>query len=643
VTDLAIIDSVEELHHFVKNRPNQVEQLHVVATTPSAALEARNLGVTAESIEAHKDLGWVSKINQIAKELSQGWWRSASLRGASPPLSSYLDTEFGKVFELSFVHVIAEAARAVMMAEKLIEATQPRQVWLYEPAHSLSGGLWVGISVNLRARAIALVVEEAGITVRRLSLPRSPRALVGRLPGVRLLKRTLQHLRKPRDESVHHAPPQPLVLSTLENCKRVLVYAEGRHNHDLIPLILELQRNSDIEVIAVSQDMPETCMTILRDERVTLCDPSTYDSVDLRREVGEVADSVAAKWSEIRDDPGLNDLGREHVGISLWPLTKFQFRWLFAEGFSYAARRGRLALATLEHLQPDVILSTVDCSLHDLCWILPGQSLDIPCITQLHGARYITPASHVWNLGSYDKTAVWGSLTAAWHTEATGRPAEDFVLAGFPVFETSKQRYDSTDVDEVRTALGLDAAKPVLLFLVSLVEGCFASYFQSELAIYDAFFSGVRKIPNVQTVIRAHPGANRQFLEQYVLQVSTPCWLNPESELLPLIKAADVIIGQPTTALVEAMIVKKPVVLFNASLAPDLAWWLEHSDLCSVDRSEELSDLVQSILTNQRRRATLIAAQNRFLDILAGPIDGRSCQRIIRLIETAAYGKSPSP
>src|SRR5262249_9096203 len=144
----------------------------------------------------------------------------------------------------------------------------------------------------------------------------------------------------------------------------------------------------------------------------------------------------------------------------------------------------------------------------------------------------------------------------------------------------------------------------------------------------------VSRMPEVQIIVRTHPASSAKLPLDCARRWRIDCLVNPPAELLPLLKLAAVVVGQPTTALAEAMLVEKPVVFFNVMMSREMAWWLDHGDLASIDDAAELPSAIRAILTDPLRRSRMLENQKEFLAKLLGPVDGGASQRTVQLMKT---------
>lgn len=634
LVNLVVLKNPGEVAQFSKTELFREGRYRLITTTPDASLECEVKDIPYAEIENYQSFDDIERINTATHRLSEGWWKEESIKKICPELSSYCGITPGHALGLAFYHVISEAVRSVIIAERLIATEKPDTILMYRNSETRAGGPWVGFWLSLKTDAIELVASRIGVPVnlhkavhRRSYVVTRMRRLASR--GKSLIKSLLN--KKSHDEHTFGSSDE-FKGKMSDGCSRILVYAEGRHADAIWPLLEKIIQDTNLCMISLTQDMSMDCISRIKRSGGDLFDPISLWTETLSEQVKKDFDAISGRWEEISNVPYLLAIGEKDIGISIWPLVRFQFQWLFEQGMHELFKRIYLARRTLESIRPDLLLMPVDSSINDICWVLTAQSLGIPSMTPLHGTLYAKPAKNRWGVQYSDKTAVWGPLTRDWEMEITGRSAENFACAGFPIFETYAERYRNIKAEDIYAKLGLAKDKPIVLFLVSMASGAIGSYYQSQFRIYDAFFKEMSKMPEAQIIVRTHPASDPRIPELYIKKNKLRCLINPPSELMPLIKIADVIVGQPTTAMLDVMIVGKPYLFFNVMISRDLTWGFENG-VFSVNEPSHLIPAINSILNDESAKLKIIKDQENYLSKIAGPIDGHASQRTIDFIK----------
>lgn len=631
MSGIAIFRRAEEVRHWCRREKMRTAYPRIYSASDEAALECERRALKYETLDDFHALEDVARITRCAHELSL-WWERDWVRDRYPELQTFHGVSIGPVLELPIYHVCAEAVRSVLIAKRLIDTARPSSILVGEQlVHR--GGFWVGFRLNLKVDAICLVAEHRAISIKRMRATNFPAK--GITPVAKILKRLLRTPGRARRWLAAlrgiAATTGVLNFDLSASRRRVLVYAEGRHAETLGPLIKEMQSDPQFHVVTLTQDMSESCQREIAAAGGPLFDAEGRFGADARVHAQRIASEVRERWEKSPLAHDLQQFGERRLGMSIWTLVRFQFTWLFSQGIGEVFRRTLIAEDALRAIEPNLLLTPVDSSVNDLCWILAAKAQGIPTLTQLHGAVYVRPTGYIWGRSFSDRLAVWGPMMRQWYVEETARPPGQFACVGYPYFEGYRQRYEKLDRSAILRRIGLEDRRPVILFLVSMTGGAVASYYRSQRKVYASFLESLQTVPNAQAVIRTHP-ASDPSLPRYLADAnSIRCLLNPPITLMELLKVSDVVVGQPTTALIEAMLVKKPVIFFSEQMAEDLMWWLQHGNLRRASTSPELAALLARVLGDNEERARMIRDEDGFLPKVTGPIDGLAGRRTIDL------------
>lgn len=127
-------------------------------------------------------------------------------------------------------------------------------------------------------------------------------------------------------------------------------------------------------------------------------------------------------------------------------------------------------------------------------------------------------------------------------------------------------------------------------------------------------------------------------------------FLEPQSDVRPLILAADLTIGFQSTALIEAMLAGRPVLYTGwdetaAALGQELIPF--HQWGTAIDVLRRAEDLIPVALSAQGRACTasVMAERLRIAERYLGPLDGRAAQRTISVLrgEAEDWARRRSP
>lgn len=150
-----------------------------------------------------------------------------------------------------------------------------------------------------------------------------------------------------------------------------------------------------------------------------------------------------------------------------------------------------------------------------------------------------------------DKFIAWGEISREIYNK-TGIPSQKIKVCGWPAFEVYKK--NSINVRK-------SGKRMCILFLAHDPQGMSLPFsnWSSEKSLR-IFFESVCKIKNVDVAIRLHPRADENLLlataERYGVNFS----LSKEESLFEALSKCDVVIGQTTSASIDALTMEKPLI-----------------------------------------------------------------------------------
>ena len=623
---VVIANKTADMHAVVESGLLSRRDCRLYLASSDAAPECRRMGIPFRLMDELHRFEDIDRICRTAHTITSDWWKSAELLKLLPFVESYHGVCIGKMLELHLYHFIAVAVRSILIAQRLDREEKPDKVVIVDHARTPEAGFWAGFYFEAKTHAAEIVFHDRMVGIPPSSPVVATEEEVDFSPGFLNTGEDRHSFSRVEPDFVRRREDH-------DGPARILIYGEGRHAETMLPLLREIVRHGDFQLMVLTQDMPESCVSALQGEGATIVNPEQWwtdsESGRMMRDLG----SAGSRWRSASKAKTLRDMGKSELGVSIWPIVQFEFDWVFESGMIEIFKRIILAKNTVERVRPHLLLTSVDTSLADLSWIFAAQSVGIPCLTQLHGTIYHIPSRIMWGKCYAEKLAVWGPMTRDWYVEMTGRSPEDFRPVGYPQFETIRSNYESANGEEVYRLTGFNRDWPIILFLVSMTGGAQGSYFASQWKIYEAFFSEMAKASRLQLVVRTHPVSNPQIAVYFAGQLPLPCVVNPPVDLLPLLKVADLVVGQPTTALLDAMLAGKPVLPYHVGMSEDFAWWFKEELFPIVKQPSHLLPLIGSILRDPMLRSAVVESQRLFLQKAVGTVDGLSARRTIQLIQ----------
>lgn len=153
---------------------------------------------------------------------------------------------------------------------------------------------------------------------------------------------------------------------------------------------------------------------------------------------------------------------------------------------------------------------------------------------------------------------------------------------------------------------------------------------EAEEVHLKAVFAAASRIPEAIVQIRSKYGDNthlRNFVKKNAGQACVEI-LPSDADIFELEKGADVIVTAPSSVICEALMHRKPVIVFNRSYALITDSYQKRGIALVVSNSDELSFALTRCLTDSKFVAEITTAQLTHAEYFAGKHDGGSVLRI---------------
>ncbi len=270
----------------------------------------------------------------------------------------------------------------------------------------------------------------------------------------------------------------------------------------------------------------------------------------------------------------------------------------------------------------------------------------IPCLELAHGL-YGGNLGHV----AGDHHALH-SLYAAWGERARERlvafgnaPSKIFVT-GSPSWDPLYQPENRPSAAEAKARIGLDPSRPALLYCTTYANmqtAFWPAIKERILTITKALLEAIRQAGDVQLVVRQHPSeataAGRESQED--LEQAYRAWaagLGVErlvfnsGAMHDAVRACDIVVTTPSTVVVEAMILERPVIMIPRQPGADRFFRAEDG-IVVIDDELDLPAEIARLLGAAWAREEIVRAQRRALPAFNFGNDGRAAERVAELLE----------
>lgn len=274
----------------------------------------------------------------------------------------------------------------------------------------------------------------------------------------------------------------------------------------------------------------------------------------------------------------------------------------------------------ISEYKPAFVINTHDPSPTGLSLVLPSKTHKIPVALLLHGLPIGKPHSPL----SSDYLITWGKQTQEFFKKHSSLDKNSILSSGFPLVDSYLGVLSSKNSDH---------RKPTTLKRLKL-GALLTNYHPNDSYLSKFLFELVSSLKNTGITFnyRLHEGYNLQGIKE-LGEVFSLTVNNRSLQLLDeFIISNDIIISLDTTAILWPMIYRKP--LFYTSPI-----WGQGSLPVKTYKAawipENASDLIKKIkeyVNNPDIYNELENGQRKFLKDFAGPLDGKSSERLLGII-----------
>jgi len=275
--------------------------------------------------------------------------------------------------------------------------------------------------------------------------------------------------------------------------------------------------------------------------------------------------------------------------------------------------------------KPNIILVLTDSSPPCTIAVLVGRFANIPSLLLLHvgmiGCNYECPKFLV------DKIAV------------TGEFAEDIlikrdvdknrlVVTGRPTYDALVRAEEHFEKDEICRRLGLDQTRRIIVYTTENLPPS-----ESEGMVY-AICKAVKEFSGLQFVIKIHPSELDLSMYQRVTKdIGVDALITRDANIYEVLYVSDTVITGFSATALDAMMLDKPVITVNFTGLEDPLPFAESGAAIGVYEEKNLIPAIKMALYDEGAREKLKEAREKFVHEHSYKKDGKSTERVIKLIE----------
>ena len=418
-----------------------------------------------------------------------------------------------------------------------------------------------------------------------------------------------------------------------------------KYDEQFYPLISALRQRGWSRFVGI--DCPYSHDTSALVERTRAAGPGIVwrSFHSYRRPRGTRADrgrrTFLEMWAELRADAGfVSDFCYE--GVPLMPALEERLESAFWNLLPRCAVALSTAGRIIEEEAPDAVIATYEVGPFQRALVIEADRRGVPVVGLQHGmildyhydymhSRVSTsPATDMSSFAIPKLTCVWGPAWKRVLTQHGAYPENAVAITG-------NWRYDAVLERRVelrsafREQLGILVDERVVLILSACQ--CIETYIRECLGI-------VADLPGWRPLIKLHPADDAAPIRDLLQHRGYPQSMLITGNMIPAVLGADLVVSQISTAITEAVLLNRPVILANFEDVAGAESYVEAGICEYITQPQQLPGAMFKLVEDETRRSEVVAARERFVADYFYNTDGRAAQRVAAELESLVFGRS---
>lgn len=347
-------------------------------------------------------------------------------------------------------------------------------------------------------------------------------------------------------------------------------------------------------------------------------------------------DSYQRMFEILRKDEGFSrDFSYREV--PLMPALEKELQWAFDSLLPLCSDYLSKAKQVLLEAQPDAVVATYETGPRQRSLILVAALLGIPTMGLQHGMMFSNNYDYMHERIAADPvktpvgfhvpqiTCVWGPMWKDTLCKGGHYPSESVVVTGNWRQDYVQEIAKTDDVATLRKRLGILPDVRTVLILTAA----------DDIAHYISLcILSLKGIPGTAGLIKLHPSDDAALARETLRRHDYPEHWLIEEPLASILTCADLVVSQVSTAVAEAALCGKPIVLATLNECSGWEHYVEEGICLHATNSAELSRYIAMGLNDSFSRDRMARARAKFIPRYFFRNDGLAAERMVEALET---------
>jgi len=612
VANIPRIDNLKKL--IAEKGKNGVK---VISLTPESYIALKQAYIEFKDYSEYINYEKSDQLFKLSQEWSRNWYKTKHIKALELKINNIV---LPNICELSFHHFFAEALFSFEIAYRIIEKERPEQLFV-EPIFGET--LWKhGQSFNLNLINKSLI-EQAKI--RNIKINYQSKSDTDKIVPI-LLKNlqgfimNLKHFRK-RNKSTSK---RRIFSSRTVN---VLAFANSYIILNMLPLLKNIRTDRNFELF-VSGKTTNNNINILSKNKIRFIKIDNLRNISNYIFVAGKSISYSSKWLKLRQNKHFRSYFT-YRNASLWPILEGKFNFHFFYYFLIISFYILESQNLFKITKPKVILLMEGLTALSQVITKLAKLNNIPTVIMQHGL--LGKLELRYETGDY--FAVWGKEAKNIYLNAGLKP-KNIIKTGYPLFDKycHVKHISNLKLIEIKNKLKVNPQKKVLTILGTQQVGIGKLFSEPQHIFYQSVLNNLSDLKGFQIIIRTHPFDDMGYFKELSNILNLKIIIANNIALENLIRISDIIISQQTTAALEAILLKKPVIYltsFEKSIWPSS--FLETKSTINVNDIKMLQKIILDINSGKYNNKVRKNRMNLIKNYLSNN-DGKATTRTVNLI-----------
>jgi hypothetical protein len=359
---------------------------------------------------------------------------------------------------------------------------------------------------------------------------------------------------------------------------------------------------------AMAGDVPTPAITPVEDLAPWA---SLRESRALWRARHALADALVA-------GPGIREVAIIH-GCDLWPVLESELRGVAQVQWPWSARAMDEAGAAIDALKCHTVVTYAEAGGWGRALMLEARRRGVHSVGVQHGFIYrhwlnylhlpdeFAPSDAGKGFPAPDLTLLFDRY-AHTHLQTAGAfPAARLAVTGSPRLDDLLARISAlSDADRAAMRRRAGAVREDQKLAVLTAK------FTEVRDVLPALVESIRRTPNIQLAIKAHPAEVGSVYAPYISGVPNTSILEADADLARLLAVADAVVTRNSTVAIDALVLGLPALVIGQP--NNLSPFVDEGVMLGADGADGITSAWERLLYDQDVRTRLAAAAHAFVE-----------------------------